>query len=947
MIKVITAVNKKSSLQYITYFVIFLLSACSAAEKKATLHSIDKTNINQKSNNRVFIKPKSAKEIRDAYTHYLATANKSDKSRQLAISRLAELEFEVSNKLMLEQEESSNHTSDEIDEQLYTYKLKKTIELLRTSITDYPKAKGNDKILYQLAKAYDQVGDYENSIQTLHQLSNKYPKSSYYVEAQFRLAETNFSKGDYIAAEDAYTEVIISRNNYIFYEKAIFKRGWARFKQSFYEEAVNDYLQAVTYHQFDELKKLNQSEKDQFEEYFRAIGLSFSNLGGAEALQTFFRDKPEFKYLYYTYSVVSNIYLKQERYSDAADAMKQFIQQHPDSENIPDAQLKIVKVWQKSIYTEKLYEAIESFYVSYNMSSLYWKKKNINAELNKSINQSLKKYILLMAEYFHSEYQQKPKTKSYNNATQWYKRYLKDYSAYAQKDNIYFRYAEILSQHKNHKDALYYYEIAAYDEELILNKKAAYATIILTEKLYNSKISTKNKTVLLNKHINYSLLYAQLYAKDKRSQSIIMHAAKLAYSSQQYTRTIELTNLVGDKSSSSIIYSANLLRAQSYFKLKQYAEAESVYSAILDSNKLKDKDKNSVKNRLALSVYKQAEILRSQKNIIEASHHFMRISEIAKTSEIAITGNYDAIALYMNNKLWPQAISAIQHFQKSFPKNKFSQDVTRKLSVAYLNSNQSIKAAEQFEKISDFENNKEIKMTALWQAAELYESKKNYASAIRSYSEYANLYKKPYSQYMEAMFKLTKLYDKPDKKKLRTTWQQRIISADKNTHKKNKTERTRYISSITSLGMAREKDITFNRYHLVAPLKTNLRKKKKAMQQAVKLYGQASNYGVSEITTESTFAIAQIYFNFSKALLESERPRSLKGEELEQYNILLEDQAFPFEDKAIEFYEINLTRIKEDIYDDWVAKSMAELKTLFPVKYNRKSKIDGYISAIQ
>ena len=39
--------------------------------------------------------------------------------------------------------------------------------------------------------------------------------------------------------------------------------------------------------------------------------------------------------------------------------------------------------------------------------------------------------------------------------------------------------------------------------------------------------------------------------------------------------------------------------------------------------------------------------------------------------------------------------------------------------------------------------------------------------------------------------------------------------------------------------------------------------------------------------------------------MDSERPKELSKVELEQYNVLLEEQAFPFEEKAIELHEVN------------------------------------------
>ena len=79
------------------------------------------------------------------------------------------------------------------------------------------------------------------------------------------------------------------------------------------------------------------------------------------------------------------------------------------------------------------------------------------------------------------------------------------------------------------------------------------------------------------------------------------------------------------------------------------------------------------------------------------------------------------------------------------------------------------------------------------------------------------------------------------------------------------------------------------------------------------LYTQAGANNQLDILAEASFQVASIYEDFAKALLASERPRNLRGDDLEQYNILLEDQAFPFEDKAIEFHQINLGRLKRRI----------------------------------
>ena len=57
--------------------------------------------------------------------------------------------------------------------------------------------------------------------------------------------------------------------------------------------------------------------------------------------------------------------------------------------------------------------------------------------------------------------------------------------------------------------------------------------------------------------------------------------------------------------------------------------------------------------------------------------------------------------------------------------------------------------------------------------------------------------------------------------------------------------------------------------------------------------------------------------------------------ELEQYDILLEEQAYPFEEKALEVYAINRDKVRDDIYDEWIAKSFEALAEMNPTVYRR------------
>ncbi|MGW8368127.1 MAG: tetratricopeptide repeat protein, partial [Gammaproteobacteria bacterium] len=68
-------------------------------------------------------------------------------------------------------------------------------------------------------------------------------------------------------------------------------------------------------------------------------------------------------------------------------------------------------------------------------------------------------------------------------------------------------------------------------------------------------------------------------------------------------------------------------------------------------------------------------------------------------------------------------------------------------------------------------------------------------------------------------------------------------------------------------------------------------------------------------------------------LFDSERPADMTADEADQYDLLLEEQAFPFEEQAIEIHQVNAQRTSNGVYDQWVIKSFERLAELMPARY--------------
>ena len=79
----------------------------------------------------------------------------------------------------------------------------------------------------------------------------------------------------------------------------------------------------------------------------------------------------------------------------------------------------------------------------------------------------------------------------------------------------------------------------------------------------------------------------------------------------------------------------------------------------------------------------------------------------------------------------------------------------------------------------------------------------------------------------------------------------------------------------------------------------------------------------------------------------SERPKDLDTDAREEYDVLLEEQAFPFEEKAIELHETNAKRTGDGVYDESVQKSFDVLAKLKPARYAKSEIVEDYVPSLR
>ena len=316
------------------------------------------------------------------------------------------------------------------------------------------------------------------------------------------------------------------------------------------------------------------------------------------------------------------------------------------------------------------------------------------------------------------------------------------------------------------------------------------------------------------------------------------------------------------------------------------------------------------------------------------------MGQLAPQSSANAAAQYDAAALLIGLKDWPAATRNLEDFRQRYPGHALQAEVGRKLALVYLEQKQWGNAATELERLSASSPDPAVARDALWQAAELYQKGGNRAAALRTYERYLARNLQPLEPAIEARLRLAEMATEDGNVNRALALMKDILQADQNGGAA-RTARTRFLGATAALALAEPVAKAYAQVALTEPLQRQLKLKKARMEDALKAYALATDYGVADVTTAATYRIATVYHDFSKALMASERPKKLNKLEREQYNVLLEEQAFPFEEKATEIHEANARRAAAGIYDRWVQSSFDALRVLRPVRYGKTERSDA------
>ena len=827
------------------------------------------------------------------------------------------------------------------------------IAIYKRLLTDYPSYKDSDQVLYQMARAYDELGRTDEAMETMERLIRANPSSEHYDEVQFRRGEYFFMRRKFRDAENAYSAVVNLGAKSSYYELALYKLGWAFYKQEFYEDALQRYVALLDYkvsigYDFDQ--KHEKEDERRVADTFRAISLSFTNLGGPDAVHEYFSKFGNRSYEDRVYSNLGEHYLAKLRYDDAAKTYRAFLDLYPFHRAAPRFSMRVIETFTKGGFPKLVLEAKRDFASKYGLQAEYW-QHNKPEESPEAIAY-LKTNLKDLATHYHAQYQgtqdANEKLANYHEALRWYGDYLKSFPTDSESPTINYRLADLLFENKDFGEAAKQYERTAYGYPTNSQSAAAGYAAVYAYRQQQKDASAEQQEAVKHATIASSLKFADTFPDHIQAAPVLGAAADDLYELKDYGAAIDSAQRVIDKYPGAelpVRRSAWIVVAHGSFALTEYPHAEVAYAQVLTLTPEKDESRAAFVDNLAASIYKQGELARDAKDYRAAADHFLRIRTAAPTSTIRPTAEYDAGVALVALQDWNAAAEVLEAFRSAYPKHKMHAESTKLIAHAYRESGQLSRAAGEYDRLANESQDPALRGEALLAAGDLYQQSNANDQALDLYHRYLNEFPRPVEAALETHFKISEIYKATHDDSLYQKELGEIVRIDAAAGPE-RTSRTRTLAARSALVLAEQLYRDFAAVKLRQPFEASLKEKQQRMDATIDAMNQLVGYEIADMTAAATYYMAETYFDFSKSLKESERPTDLQPADLEKYESDLDETAFPFEEKAIKVHEKNMELLHAGVLDDWTKKSLSRLAELMPGRYAKNEVSSDFLGGI-
>ncbi len=812
------------------------------------------------------------------------------------------------------------------------------VKLYRAMLAEDPGFPHQDAVLFNLGMILSDDGQPEAATY-LTQLVERYPDSPDAQEAWLRLGSDRFDREDYAGCVPFFVEA--ARGSDASHAAiALYKLGWAHFEEDRFDDATDAFRRLIDHyaHNADIASKMDL--RDEAEEY---LVHSLARAGGAPAFRDYFATLGSREYESRVLLSLGHLMRSHSLYEEAIACDQLWLERYPQSTeqlDVVDRMAETYKSWNKP---DAAREAKLAAAARLLPGTPWWKANGDDA-------QRARAQVFSQAAFRESAAHSHALARKSNDPAEWraalstYETYLRHWPAARDSDHIHFVAGEAAARVQDYRASLAHFRAAASSDSAGLAVEASWQHVAVTDAWYTSVQASGPKartdslgTILLGSCKEFT----RLYPTDARCADVVWRGGNVAYAHGWYEDASTALLLFGDRfPADTRAPKAVRMAGDARYRRGEYDQAGAAYEKALGLARTAQQDTlaTSLEKAIPVCYFKHAEAVAKDQGADNAASLFARIARDWPSFPHADLALYRAGLGLAEKQSYADAAAQWEQLLATYPKSEYARDATVQIAQAHEKSGNSRAAADAYERFSRSYAGDPDAPEALLKASELLAAAKDDAGAEKMRSLFIERFpgetetvmairaqraERDLAGVASGTAKLSTLLVAPSKKGAKTSPPASDLQAYLTLAKQHPDLASPAIVAQVDYLTAEEAHAEYAAMKLTQPLPKSLEKKKAKLESTLALYNKCSTHGIAEYTRAAAHRVGQSLIEFGEALVASERPKDLAGDDLLAYDDVLNQQSWEFYDRGEDVWSdlLTQTRSEKDDPGGWIART--------------------------
>jgi TolA-binding protein len=857
--------------------------------------------------------------------------------------------------------------------------------LYRRLLTEYPKFRKSDAVLYLYGFSLRSEGRQGEALTQFKRILNEHPESRFRPDAWMAVAESRFyDDTDYKGALAGYDEVLKFPDSPL-YDLALFKTAWCYWKLGDSDRAARRFKEVLDLgsgatatsqaraHQLTESGRKRLEElKGEALEYLVMVFTEDEKKGPKDAFD-FLASIGGAGYSRKVLAKLADTFYAQARYDRAIESERFLIKLDPNDESNPDRQKRIVEALREMDQNKEAVKELRRLAETYGPGS-DWAKAQQNPQAVEHAHQVAATMLKDVAKGLHAEAQRFEQQQRghidvdrYARAAEAYGYYLSKFEKDKDATEVHYLLGDInFFKLKKYEDAGDHYLAVGKSKPVgKLHHEALLQAINAYEKVRRDRISSLGKKELLpsDKRMGEAIdLYATLYPQDPEIAGILFKNGQLFYDYGDYDEAVKRFGLIVEKYPKKEVAAAagdkileSLNKAKDYENIEAWArrllkvpafqsaaDQQRLQKLVVDAGMKAGEQKAESDPLAAAAIYQRVAaefptIPRATQALSNAAGLYVRggkpeeavkvdavlVDKYPNSAEAPVAA-WNAGKLYEQAALWDQAAKFYQTLADRYPKDGHAADALFNAGLLKEHLGDTPGAIAAYSQYAQRYKQRDDVRQVAFRVGAVYADAGQHENAARAFGDYAARYPGT-AQTVEAFSRQgAELMAAGQDRRAQAPLKEAVALYKRGSERSaaNAAAHARYLE-----GELLFRD--FERVKLASDpkrLKRTLDEKSGLLEKAKQAYVDVVTFNDPEWATAALYRIGDAYEKFAKALRGAPVPKELNADEQQVYRDELEKVVIVVEEKSIDAYKSGYQKaLQLGVYNEFTQKLRAAL----------------------